>query len=240
VVAGFVVLALVMRLDDRAPIRLLPRRAYDLRTPHGAGYACIFLMTAASMGFAIYGPPILQALRGYSPLWAGYVIAVESLAWTVVALAVTEASPRWDAIWVRAGGLCVLASVVVLAWAMAERPLAFVLTGASLLGAGFGLSWSFMSRRVMTALADDDRAIGASAIMAVRQCGAAAGSALAGAAANLVGLSQGLTPAAAKAAAVWVFVSAWPLALAGAWAAFRLTGRAVQDAPPQGEPSRSD
>jgi predicted MFS family arabinose efflux permease len=221
--AGLAVLVLVVGLDARARVRLLPRGSHDLASVLGAGYACMFLLTAASMAFAIYGPPILQTLRGYSPLWAGYVIGVESLAWTAAALLVTDASRWWDAVWVRAGALCVVASVLVLPWALADRPIAWTLLGASLLGAGFGLSWSFMSRRVMTALSDEDRAIGTSAIIAVRQTGAAAGAALAGVAANLVGVSAGLTAETARAASVAVFLAAIPLALAGTWAAFRLT-----------------
>jgi predicted MFS family arabinose efflux permease len=210
-------------------VRLFPREAAKLRTVVGAGYASMFLLTAASMGFAIYGPPILQTLRGYSPLWAGYVVGVESLAWTAAAFLVADASGRWDAVWVRAGALCLVASVIVLPWALADRPLAWVLVGASLLGAAFGLSWSFISMRVMAALSDEDRAIGASAIMAVRQTGAAVGAALAGAAANLVGFSQGLSAETARAASVSVFLVAIPLALAGAWAAFRLTGSAAEN-----------
>jgi len=233
---GMAVLVFVVWLDGRSRVRLLPVGAQDFATVVGAGYACMFLLTAASMGFAIYGPPILQTLRGYSPLWAGYVVGAESLAWTVTALLVTDASARWDAIWVRVGGLCVVASVAMLAWAMADRPLAWVLTGASLLGAGFGFSWSFLARRVMAVLSDDDRAIGTSAIIAVRQCGAAAGAALSGVAANLVGVSHGLTVETARAASLWVFASAAPLALAGAWAAFRLTGRQAPSTP-SGSPS---
>lgn len=225
--AGLVVLALVLWIDSRARVRLLPHGASRLTTVVGSGYACMFLLTAASMGFAIYGPPILQTLRGYSPLWAGYVIGVESLAWTVAALVVTDAPEWWDVFWTRAGALCVVASVLLLPWAMAGRPLAWVLLGGSLLGAGFGFSWSFMSRRVMAALSDEDRAIGSSAIMAVRQTGAAAGAALAGVAANLAGFSEGLTPATARAASSSVFLIAIPLALLGTWAAFRLTGSAA-------------
>ena len=45
-------------------------------------------------------------------------------------------------------------------------------------------------------------------------------------AANVVGFSSGLTDASAHAATIWVFVSVIPLALAGTWAAFRLTGSA--------------
>ena len=65
------------------------------------------------MGFAIYGPPILQQLRGFSPLWAGYVVAVESLAWTVAAIAVAAATGAWDRRWTRLGAVMLVASLVV-------------------------------------------------------------------------------------------------------------------------------
>jgi len=42
----------------------------------------------------------------------------------------------------------------------------------------------------------------------------------------VVGFGTGLTVATAQSAAVWVFATAIPLALAGTWAAFRLTGSA--------------
>ncbi|MDB5467406.1 MAG: putative multidrug efflux transporter [Phenylobacterium sp.] len=226
VAVGLAVLVLVLRIDDRARVRLLPHKAGDLATICGSGYAAMFALTAASMGFAIYGPPILQKLAGLSPLWAGYAIGAESLAWTVAALAVAGASGVWDARWVRIGAVSVPVSLVILALAMPSVSLVWVLVGGALLGAAFGWSWSFMSRRLMAALSDEDRAIGASAITAVRQTGAAAGAAISGAAANLAGFSAGLTVESARTAAVWVFAAVLPLALAGAWAAFRMTGRA--------------
>jgi hypothetical protein len=178
------------------------------------------------MGFAIYGPPILQQLRGFSPLWAGYAIGAESMAWTVAAMAVAGATGRWDARWIRFGCLCLIASLLILAWAMADGPLVWMLTGGSLLGAAFGFSWAFMSRRLLMALSDEDRAIGSSAITAVRQTGGAAGAAISGVAANLAGFSHGLSDASARSASLWVFLSVVPLAVIGTWAAFRLTGSA--------------
>ena len=226
VAAGLAVLALVIRIDGRAKVRLLPHRAGDLTTIVGSGYFAMFAMTAASMGFAIYGPPILQQLRGFTPLWAGYAIGAESLAWTVAGMAVAHIVGAWDARWTRFGALCLIASLAILALNMADGPLAWVLTGGSLMGAAFGFSWAFMSRRVLAALSDADRAIGSSAITAVRQTGAAAGAAISGVAANLAGFSEGLTTASARSASLWVFASVVPLALLGAWAAFRLTGSA--------------
>lgn len=226
IAAGLVVLGLVFRIDHRSKVRLLPHRAGDLGTVVGSGYQAMFWLTAASMGFAIYGPPIFQELRGMSPLWAGYVIGVESLAWTFAALAVAHVSGRWDARWVRIGAVCLVVSLVILAWATADGPLAWVLVGGALMGAAFGFSWSFMGRRVMAALSEDDRAIGSSAITAVRQTGAAVGAAISGAAANLAGFHHGLTAESARGASVWVFAAVIPLALIGTWASWRLTGSA--------------
>ena len=179
VAAGLGILGLVLRIDGRARVRLLPRRAGDLRTVCGTAYAAIFALMATSMGLNVYGPAILQTLHGLSPLWAGYVVGGMALAWIVGA--------------------------------------------ALLMGAGFGFSSSLLNRRLIGTLADDDKAIGSSALIAVRQTGGAVGAAIAGATANLVGFGAGLTVETARAAALWVFVTALPLALFGAWAAWRLT-----------------
>lgn len=230
VALGLATLMLVVWIDPRARVRLLPHRAGDLTTVCGSGYLAMFALTAASMGFSIYGPPILQHLRGFSPLVAGYAIGAESLAWTVAAMAVAGATGVWDTRWTRFGVLLLVASLAILAVTMADGHIAWVLAGGSLMGAAFGFSWAFMSRRLLGALSEEDRAIGSSAIMAVRQTGAAVGAAISGVAANLVGFSDGLTDASARAASVWVFAAVVPLALVGAWATFRMTGsaRAVQ------------
>jgi hypothetical protein len=117
---------------------------------------------------------------------------------------------------------------VLLAGTLAEGPLIVALIGGALMGAAFGFSWAFINRRLLAALSDDDRAIGSSAITAVRQAGAAAGAAISGVAANLAGFSEGLTASSARASSFWVFASVIPLALVGTWAAFRLTGSAVR------------
>jgi predicted MFS family arabinose efflux permease len=200
--------------------------AGDLRTVCGSGYFAMFALTAASMGFSIYAPAILQELRGFSPLEAGYLVGVESMAWTVSALVVAGAVGAWDRRWTRLGAVLLVVSLVVLAMMTGGGHLAWVILGAALLGAGFGFSWAFMSRRILSVLTDEDRAIGSSAITAVRQTGAAAGAAISGVAANLSGFSSGLSAASAQAASVWVFVAVIPLALAGLWATWRMTDEA--------------
>lgn len=228
VVVGLAILVLVVWVDPRARVRLLPHRAGDLTTVSGSGYLAMFALTAASMGFSIYGPPILQQLRGFSPLAAGYAIGAESMAWTVAAMAVAGAVGVWETRWMRFGALCLLASLAILAFTMADGHFAWVLLGGALMGAAFGFSWAFMARQLLAALSDEDRAIGSSAITAVRQTGAAAGAAISGVAANLVGFSDGLTDASARAAGMWIYVAVIPLALVGTWALFRMTGSAAK------------
>ena len=106
---------------------------------------------------------------------------------------------------------------------MREASVVWVVLGAGVMGLGFGFQTSLLNQRVMRTLDDEDRAVGASALISVRQTGGAVGAAIAGATANLVGFRAGLTEATAQAAAVWVFVTALPLAVAGVWATWQAT-----------------
>ncbi|MGK9235540.1 MFS transporter [Inquilinus limosus] len=223
VAAGLGILGLVLRIDARARVRLLPRRAGDLGTVCGTAYAAIFALMATSMGLNVYGPAILQTLHGLSPLRAGYVVAGMALAWTLGAFVVAGATGAGELRWLLRGAGCILAGAVLLVLVMRDAPLPWIIAAALLMGAGFGFSSSLLNRRLIGVLADDDKAIGSSALIAVRQTGGAVGAAIAGATANLVGFGSGLTVETARAAALWVFVTALPLALFGAWAAWRLT-----------------
>jgi len=227
ILAGFALLLAVVRVDATAAVRLLPRGVSDLRTICSAGYLTIFTLSAAGMGLGVYGAAILQRLHGLSPLTAGYVICADAAGWTVAALLVAGAGEAWDRRFIRIGSGVVVLGLVLLTLAMRDGPLALIVVAALTLGTGFGLCWSFVSRRILGALADDERAIGSSAVAAVQQTGGAAGAAITGAVANLLGFSAGLTQESAQAVAVWVFVAGVPLALIGALSAWRLTGSAV-------------
>lgn len=224
---GLGLLLAVVRVDARAEVRLLPRGAGDLRTTCSAGYLTIFMLMASAMGFGVYGAAILQRLHGLGPLAAGYVICVDAGAWTIAALLVSSASGAWDRRFVRIGACVIVVGLAMLGVTLRGGPLPLIILSAAMLGAGFGLCWSFVSRRIINALAEDERAIGSSAVAAVQQTGGAAGAAIAGAVANLLGFSAGLTTASASAIAVWVFVVGIPAALVGVAGAWRLTGSAA-------------
>lgn len=222
---GVVLLLVALRIDARARVQLLPRRAGDLSTAVGQGYAALFLLPAAGVVLSVYGPAVLQALRGLSPLEAGYVVAAEALAWTAAAMAASKAGRRLGDRFIALGGLCILIGVIGQSWALVHAPMAVIIALIAVQGVGFGLSWGFISARILGDLADDERAIGSSALGAVFQAGCAAGAALAGAAANLSGFAGGPEGGAAARAGFWVFAAATPLALGGAWAAWRLSRR---------------
>ena len=220
--AGVVLFVLTMRLDATSRVRLLPQGSSDLRTVHGAGYVTMFLLNAASMGLLVYGPAVLQTLRGLSALAAGYVVGAEALFWTAASLPVAGLTGVWPGRMIRLGVVTIFAGLALCAVVFDDSYLAWVIFAAGLIGCGFGLSWAFMSQGILGALADEERAIGGAGIATVRLTGAAAGAAMVAAVANLLGFAQGFTEPAARAAGVWVFVTVLPLAALACVTSWRL------------------
>jgi MFS family permease len=223
VALGVALLLAMVWLDGRSVVRLLPHDCGNLATIAGSGLATMFLLTAASMGFSIYGPAILQALAGFSALAAGYVIAGEALAWTALGLLVTHLTGAWPVRMIRLGAVVATLGVLISAFVFPTGSVLGVIVAGLFLGGGFGLSWAFMSQRLLASLPNEERAIGAAAMTTVRLTGSAVGAAAAAAIANLVGFSEGLTEATARAAGIWVFVGVLPVAVLGVWTTWRFT-----------------
>jgi MFS family permease len=221
---GVALLLAMVGYDERAAVRLLPRGAGDLRSAAGSGYATQFLLTAASMGYSVYGPALLQTLAGLKALSAGYVVALEAVSWTVAGLLVTNLTGPWPGRMIRLGAVFALAGVVLSALAFPTGSVWGAGGAGIVLGAGFGLSWAFISQRILSSLAADDRALGAAGMTTVRLTGSAAGAAMAAAIANLTGVSHGLNEGVARSAGIWVFAGVAPVAAAGVAAAWRLGG----------------
>lgn len=221
--SSLIFLAAAVIVDRSARARLLPRNAARFGTLIGAAYATYFLLLAGEVGFAIYAPAILQFTIGLSATQAGYVVAVEALAWTIAALAVAGSGPLWRRRWIVIGAACIPLALMLLSFVLSSGILILIVIGGALLGAGFGLSYSFISRTVMTSLDEDERAIGSAGIGAVRDAGAATGAAIAGIAANLTGFAEGLSVESVALAGFWICAIGVPIALVGLFAAIRLT-----------------
>jgi len=219
--AGIALLLAALALDRAGPESLIPRRRGPF--PLGTAYLTYFATTAAATAFALYAPVMLQFSAGLSALEAGYVVAIEALAWTAASLSVSGAGEAWRGRLIVAGAAAILAGVTGVAVLMDGGSLAAIAAAGALLGAGFGLSYSFLGQRVIGSFDDAGRARGASAIGAVRNAGGALGAALAGIAANAAGFGQGLSQANFSLVAWGAFGIGIPFALAGLIGAVRLT-----------------
>ena len=223
IAAGLVVLIGTLHLDKRLTPRMLPLGAADQGTRAGAGYAAMFLLTAASMAYSVYGPLILQTLLGWSPLKAGYVIAAEALAWTGLGLLISHLKAPWPNRLIRLGAVFVAVGVIASIFVFPDPSFAGVVLAGAIMGAGFGLSWAFLAQAIVTSLPEDERAIGSGGMTAVRLTGAAVGAAASAAVANLIGVGEAPTPETARAAGLWVFVASAPLAVLGLIPAWRVS-----------------
>jgi len=207
-VAGFV---LMMRTDRRAAAPLLPSDAFSLRSGTGAGLWMILLMSAGYSPLAIYAPLFLQRLHGVSPLGAGYMVALASLAWTTAALSVASISEEWPPRLIIMGPFAMGAGLAGVGLLMAPGPVAALVVPIVFIGAGIGAAWAFVLQRVMSGAKHGEENIAAASAATVQQAGIALGAAIAGLVANASGLDNGLDPGSVLRASLWV-----PLALVGA------------------------
>lgn len=235
--SGLLLLGLFVRLDGRSRAPLLPRTSSDPTSAAGAGYIMIFTLSAASIGYSVYGSAIMQALFGTSPLVAGYVLGAEAMSWTLCALAVASLRAEWHALFIKLGALAVLVGVASLAVTMRTGPLAAIIVSSIFLGGGFGLSWGFLARRIISSVEGDERALASSAVPTMQLIGGAAGSAGAGAIANFLGFAGGIDAATAAGASFWLFASFVPVALVGLAAAWRLAACDSDQISPRAESS---
>ena len=225
VTAGLGLLFIALRLDAGASRRLLPRQASSLSSPAAQGYAVVFCLSAAAIGFSVYGAALLQARLGVSPLQAGYVVASESIGWTITAMLVARAPVRLRGLFIRLGAALVVVGVAACALSLSRADLWTVGACGMVMGSGFGVCWSFVSQRILNALPETEGAIGSAAIPMVQILGNALGAAAAGVLADLQGFSSGFSAQVADRASPLLLGAFVPVALIGAAAAWRLGGR---------------
>jgi MFS family permease len=178
------------------------------------------------VSFTVYGPLLLASLHGYRPIVVGYLIASESLAWSVLSILVANAPPERERLIIAGGAAMIAAGIACFAIAVPSGSMPLILAGALLQGGGFGIAWPFITRKTVDAALPAERTIAASAVPALQRIGYAIGAALAGMIANIMGFSGGYTKEAAASAAPVLFYAFLPLALYGCWAAWRASSGA--------------
>jgi len=234
--AGLAILALVLQLERGVRVRLLPPTPLSFRVPWGAGYVMVLTLATATVSFTVYGPLLMTRLFHVGPLTAGFMVATESIAWTLAALALARAAPHHEPTLIRVGALLVTAGVAVLAATMPHGPVTALLPGAILQGAGFGVCWAFVLRRIVASVADGERERASAAMPTLQMIGYAVGAAASGIVANALGLTETAPAEIVRSVAWWVFAAFLPLALLGVGAAFTMARDPRHSLPPGGSP----
>jgi MFS family permease len=217
---GAALLYLAARLDRRSHSRLFPVQLLDFRHPVGAGLLMVFALSVATTGFWAYGPLILKILFGTQPIISGYILAIEAVAWSLGTLAVSTAPLTADRWLIRLGATLIALGAGGFAIVVPAGMLAGMVLCALLQGLGFGLCWPSIVHRLARFSNDIERPLAVTSPETMQRIGYAVGAAAVGIAANLSGLAAGISVAAAKSAAFWVFAAFIPvliLALGCAW-----------------------
>jgi MFS family permease len=220
--AGLAGIGLVFVLDARRPeARLFPSRPFDWRSPVGPGMTMIATFSIATVSFGLYAPLILTSLHGMTLITTGYIIASESISWSVLSILVANAPQHRERLIITLGAFMIAGGIAGFAYAVPKGALALILVCAILQGGGFGIAWPFVTRIIVAAAQPSERTIASSAVPTMQRLGYAVGAAIAGIIANAGGFSKGLSAETAAGAASWLFVAFLPLALLGCLAGWK-------------------
>lgn len=221
-IGGVIGMAAMLAANTRTHDRLLPKSAADLRSATGLGLLTIFACEAAVIGFTVYGPAFIQARHHASPLTAGYVTGAIAAGWTLCAMVFGNTSAEKDGRLIRIGAGVIALGAALSAWATARGSLWEIAGAYLVMGCGFGLCHAFIARRAIAGAPADEQAMASGAVPTAQLIGGAAGSAGAGAMANLLGFSHGIDLTLAPTQGLVLFGAFLPLALVGFAAAWRL------------------
>lgn len=221
-VAAVAALVAMLTLDRRSASPLFPSDAFSLGSVTGVALWFCMLVSVAYSPLSIFVPIFLQALHGFDPLAAGYIVAGASLGWTVAAVSVAGLPTRWSDRTMVVGPLVMAAGLLGIALFMTAQPVAVLPPLIVLTGLGIGVCWVFGVQGIMSGAKPGERDLASGSVATVQQTGFALGAAAAGIVANVAGLSGGLTTRGIASAAFWVPLSFVSVALVAAVMGWRL------------------
>ncbi|RWD74765.1 MFS transporter [Mesorhizobium sp.] len=224
ILLGLASLALFFRVDALKPrSRLFPSQLFSWNSALGSGMTMVAAFSVATCTFAIYGPLLLTTLHGIPILTTGYIIAAESIAWSILSIAVANAPLRRERSIIVVGALMIAAGLAGFAYTIPTGSIPLILLCALLQGGGFGVAWPFLTRVIVASAREGEQTIASAAVPTMQRIGYAVGAALAGIIANACGFSDGLSREAAATVAGWLFLAFVPLGIVGCLAALRMS-----------------
>lgn len=223
VAAGLMLFAVVKR-DKGAKQKLFPTNAFTLRDPVGAGLWVILLMPVAQSGATVYLILALQELWGYGPTVAGLIGASMSVSWSAFAIGVAGVKTHKARMGlIRLGPATLALGMLGLGLGIAYHLFWIVLGSQILIGAGFGMSWAYLSQTIMENAHPNERDTASALLPTIQSAGYGIGAAIAGLAANSAGLAVAQTQDSIRLAMIAVFGLGAVLSLLGLFAALAMT-----------------
>ncbi|MED6340094.1 MAG: MFS transporter [SAR324 cluster bacterium] len=222
-VGGILLLLVFLKLDGDSNNRIFPQGILNPKTVSGSGLLMISSLFMATISLTVYGPLLMYIIFGAAPLIAGYIIALESLGWTIMAISTSGVNLRVEPRLIRMGSVLVSISMVGLIYAMPSGPLWLIALLSTIMGTGFGMSWSFVSKRIISNVSEEERSQASASIPTFMRVSMALGSAFSGIIANFSGFSEDSSVEVAQNVAFWCFTAFVPLMLAGLFFAWRVS-----------------
>jgi hypothetical protein len=150
-------------------------------------------MALSEAAVYVYGPYILQIYRGLTPTMAGYFGAIHAMAWSLTAMLVSNLGTRWQSLAIIAGPTSLMLGLAGLAFTLAASPLPVIAVAMVLIGCGFGVSYSFITQRVMGTAEPGQEDATIAAMSTLFGMGGAISAAVSGLIGNSIGLDGPLT-----------------------------------------------
>ena len=232
VLFGVALIAFAIALDRRSLRKLFPTAFPGLRHPVSLGLWVLALMALSEAAVYVYGPYILQLYRGLGPTMAGYFGAIHALAWAGSAMLVAPLAPRWQNRAILAGPTSLAIGLAGLGLTLAASPLPVIAIAMVLIGCGFGVSYAFLTQRVMAATEAGEEDATMASMSTLFGMGGAVSAAVAGLVGNSLGLDQPLTTGIVAQAALALYGGGAAIAAIGilfAWRLIRAVAARQQD-----------
>jgi predicted MFS family arabinose efflux permease len=222
VLVGIALISLTLAVDRRARHKLFPSAFPGIRHPVSLGTWVLTLMALSEAAVYVYGPYILQLYRGLGPTMAGYFGAIHALAWALSAMLVAPLPARWHSLSILAGPTSLALGLAGLAVTLADSPLPVIAVAMVLIGTGFGVSYAFLTQRIMATIEDGEEDATVASMSTLWGMGGAVSAAVAGLVGNGLGLDGPLRRDVIENAAVALFGGGAVVAAIGIVFAWRL------------------
>eukprot|EP01132_Coremiostelium_polycephalum_P007261 gene7261-8937_t len=202
---------------------LFPSDAFALTSTVGIGLWIVLLMPVAQASTSVYLVMTLQNLWGYGPTMAGAFSASFAVAWSTIAILVANVQdPLRRSRMIRLGPVLLVTGLAILVLGFSADLPGVVLVGQMSIGAGFGVSWGFLSQSVMESARDGERDRASALLPTLQSAGYAIGAAVAGLVANAASYPQATSPEALRDATMIIFAVSTMIGLAAMIAGFAL------------------